>query len=1354
MDKLQTFYNNMSKHYSLPDFNQFKIDMQNPSNRQKIYNNASKYFSMPDFKTFQSDLFDNNQKINNEANIPNETLIEDNLVNTAIKSIAPTVGSAIPHEDLNKQLQKQLMPEVTSTATNLHELPEFDAFRKKYGFNNTFGLDKLPQFYDKAKSLNDYEALGDYENLVDNIKNKLGSKALYQGMNISQASFTQPENERSQKLLGIANSLEGVIRGEGGIAAFNPITGIVGAIDKGLKESAIAQDALAKGDYAGAFLQSIQAGADIPFTVGMSLTPGGQVINAATSIGGAVAPDVTKWMAPVSEITKPTSLAGKSLAALADMGIQFGVAHAFGLMSDKGKSDIKSSIEKYQKDFDTNTLEGKIQAQKNVLYNVLDKTKGNDRLNITKEISSLSKMQENVQNANNQFKQAFDESGVRGDFKGVNINKGNVTGVGIDAEVDPNNPNPALRRSYVSFKPENFTPENIKSAVETSQRAFEDNQPAIGRMLSEGKKPEDIAKALNVPVEDVNKLQKPQPPEGFEEVKSLTSNYYDTPPDTKIDESGKIAGISNRVLDARAQVNENTAPESGIGWNAQEALNRGNYLRTLGENSQQVLDRFKKTGGASEDDLAIVRSELHDLQKSTNRVGDIYGKDSQQYKDALAKEDNLQKEAQPIKTMFARGFQAMQGYEPVDIDYDSKSGQIRYFETVNKGRSPNEFELNKIKELSLENKRFADLNEDLQAKMQKLLNDNAEQKLSSKMKGSVKLSSKEFADKIRRAKIHRPGAFMAATPASLAWDAGVETVAQIVEQGGKLVDAVQKGLDKIKETDWYKGLTADKQKEAETQFKNWHNNQSTTKIDLSSLREYFTDKKDNKFTPKEANAVWQYAKDNYIDSGKMSHQDMVKNISQDLGLTIDQTINALATLKKEVKPVSDEIYRIQNKRRNFQRQNKAWLDSRGASQWSKFISQLPSRFFGWYVLGHGTVFGQTHAGMELFRPTAWKNYFPALIRQFKYSYGDLAVYEKGMEQLQSDPNYILAKRAGLANDPNRIYDDYMLTDKFFGKLGLIGERGFNSWKIYRQDMFNAEWNKLSDAVKADKNTAKTIADMVNHSTGTTTEGIPGTIGKVANTVFFAPRLEASRWARLIQEPATMIKNYIDWGLGKLTGKEISPSEKFQAKLIFKRNAEIIATMATMLAANEGLNLLTKSKQHVNFLQPYKSDWLRFKAGGKVIDWSGGVLSAMTLTARLLDAAVGSQKTANKLSRGKGRGSLMLEDVGKYALGKLSPIAGTSFSAASHHDYAGNTLPPFKDKPLYKDAKHLSWFEYISSEQMPIPIAEGIKDIYDTMQKRGMSKPQIETILNGIFISLVAGGTGARVREEYKNEYKK
>ena len=1044
------------------------------------------------------------------------------------------------------------------------------------------------------------------------------------------------------------------------------------------------------------------------------------------------------------------------------------------------------------------------------------------------------------------FKPNLEKSGVDADFKGFNKKGGKITGVVIDANVDPENPNPALRRSSITLKPEDFTPDKIKQAVENSKKAFQtslekqggaNREQAIQR-LEPFRKPleKQFGRLEDLSDTELNNLQKQYG--GFEEVKPklqptekivstavndngniLTGeNKFDshnnigeqkgigkpeentrgfiaedekgnqrfvgreegakiasesgqvekpvdklhsedlqkaekkTLPTALETESGynegttktpNIAGISQRVREARSDLTKVPPTQSGIGWNAQEALNRGDYLRKQGVSADEVINKFNQTRSLSDDDIAVVRSQIHDLQKSVNRAGDDYGVGSPEYKEALQKANDLENKAKPMQTQSSRIFSAQQGYE--ELDGNSKTGIIRYFETANK-KTPTTEQIGKITELSNQNKILNDKINELESKTQELLRDHLEQSKEIRektAKGSIKLSSKELADKIRRnAKIHKPGAFYSATPASLAWDAGVEVVAQTIEQGGKLVDAIQKGIEKLKETDWYKGLDQDKQKEAEKDFKQWHNNQSNIKVDLNTLRSNFTDKKDNKFTTAETNAIWQYAKDNYIDQGKGTYQDMIQNISQDLGLRPDQVRDAISQ-PKQIRDITDGIYRVQNRRRLALQQTKLWVESANKPGWQKFIGSLPSRFFGWYVFGHGTVFGVTHAGMELFRPTAWKNYFPALIRQFKYAYGDPALYEQAMTDLQNRPNYILAKRAGLANDPVRLYDDYMLTDKYFGKLGLTGERGFNSWKIYRQDMFDNVWDHLSDALKSDPNTAKELAKIINHSTGTADVRLPGTF----NTAFFAPRLEASRWIRLFAEPAKALKTFTSWDKASL-------ADKFAAKLIGKRAAEMIGTYTMLLAANEGINQVTGSRQHVNFSDPTKSDWMRFKAFGKVIDVSGGMASLTTLVARLLEAAITPQKEANRLSRGKGREGIIYSDIGKYARGKLSPFVGTGFSFFTHHDFSGNTLPPFTDKPLYKSAKHLSWQEYLLTQQMPIPISEGIKDVYDTMKSKGMSEPQIETILNGIFISAVAGGTGARVREEYKKEYKK
>jgi hypothetical protein len=803
-------------------------------------------------------------------------------------------------------------------------------------------------------------------------------------------------------------------------------------------------------------------------------------------------------------------------------------------------------------------------------------------------------------------------------------------------------------------------------------------------------------------------------------------------------EDQSISGISQRVREARADLTKVPATERGIGWSGAEALQRGRDLLRRGETAEGVIDEFKKSGKISDDGMAIVRARNSELQKATNEVGDAFGVNSKEYKDALKKENDFLDNIKPMQTQSSRIFTAQQGGE--DIDTGTYTGLVRAFTAENK-TGPTEAQSKRLKELATENKYLNDRINESEAKAQEYIRKYSEaldRRKNKEPSKSIKIASKELADKIRNnAKIHKPGIFYSATPASLAWDLGVEAVAQTIEKGGALADAIQRGVEKVKETDWYKSLAIDKKNEAEKQFRLWHENETKTKVDLADLQKQFVDKKDFNFTPQQRKQVWQYAKDNYIDKGQGNFQDMVSGISKDLGLSPEQVRRIIAE-PKTIRDITDATYKLRNERQKAVTKAKIYIRGANTPAYIRLVKNIPNAMFGWFTFGHGTVFGVTHAGMEMFKPTQWATYFPAFLKQFKFAYGNTAVYEKAMTDLKDDPNFIMWKRTGLAVDPERIYDDYRLGDKYFGKVGLTGERGFNAWKIYRLEIANKLWGQASEIEKQDPNTAKYIADFVNHSTGTSNIIIPNKL----NTAFFAPRLEASRWARIFVEPAKALKTFIDWD-------KASAADKFQAKLIARKGGEMLATYSALLAANQAILNLSGSNQSINFTNPMKTDWMRFKVGGKVIDVSGGMLSTTTFLARLLEASIAPEKDINKLTRGAGRSDLIISNLGKYARGKLSPFGGTAYSMLTRHDYAGNTLPPFDDKPLYKDAKHLSWGEYLGTQMVPIPISEGVNDVMQTMKNRGMSSPQIETILNGIFISAVAGGTGARVRDEYK-----
>lgn len=789
--------------------------------------------------------------------------------------------------------------------------------------------------------------------------------------------------------------------------------------------------------------------------------------------------------------------------------------------------------------------------------------------------------------------------------------------------------------------------------------------------------------------------------------------------------SPKESGIAQRLREARTDIESS---EIGLGYSAEEERQIGKDFIKQGVDPNEVISDFKKDKKISADTMAIVNAHADDLAHETNLAEDNYLKkktpeNKEIYETAKKKEKTFLDDVKPMQTMWSNIGKAQQG--GVNIDTGTFSGLRRAFEKENgKGFTPEQekkaIELtDRVKQTE---SRLEDLNKkfvDMKDRYDKMVKDKPEKNYSA--------SSKALAQKIRTAKIHKPGIFSAATPGSLAWDLGVETVAKSIEIGGDVAQAIHEGIKKLKETDWYKNLDENRKKEAEKQFEDWHNNVLAKKIEDFN----FGNKKGNNFTPNEAKAVWNHAKENYIDKGNYDFQDMVAGLSKETGLSAEQVRNALAS-PKQLREITDEIYKVRYARNRMQQTAKAWVRSANTPKALRFIKSVPNFFFGLKVFGHGTVGMITHAGADIFRPSAWKTYFPNFIKQFDYAYGKQANYEKAMTDLQADPDYIFWKRAGLAVDPTRIYDDYQEVGKLFGRLGEIGNRGFQILKVHRLETAKNIYEHLSEIEKSDPNTAKEIANIVNHSTGTSNVFTP----KMLNVAFFAPRLEASRWARLIVEPTKALKTFANW-------KDAKPSERVAAKLITRRAGEQLATLAGLLAANQAILSLSGSKQNINFSDPTKSDWLRFKAGNKVIDVSGGMLSTMTFIARLGEATFASQKSL----RGKSRADVWWKTAGDYGRGKLSPFMGNVVDFATHTDYSGNVLPPFNDKPA-KGREKYGWLDYILKQQTPIPAAEGIKDVYDSMKEKGMSEPDIKQILNGALMFVASGGTGARVREEY------
>lgn len=512
-------------------------------------------------------------------------------------------------------------------------------------------------------------------------------------------------------------------------------------------------------------------------------------------------------------------------------------------------------------------------------------------------------------------------------------------------------------------------------------------------------------------------------------------------------------------------------------------------------------------------------------------------------------------------------------------------------------------------------------------------------------------------------------------------------------------------------------------------------------VDESELRARFS-----RGLPSSANdtrIIWDNVK-RYIDQGD-SFSSAKRKAATDLGVEPEQVTRTLAQ-KPTVKQLTDQMYRQMSDRRSARSQAEAWVRNADTPRPIKALKAVRDAMFNIKVgFGlHGTVGPVTHAGENLFHPSRYADYFTNVGRTWK-AVLSRGYHEQAMQDLESDPNYITAKRAGLANDPHRAYDDYQNSamQRILGSAGQAGNRGFDVLKIMRQDFFNSRWDKLPDSQKTPE-MAQRMAQLVNHSTGAIGAKLPG--GEFTHSVLFAGPLEASRWARIFKDPAEAATI-----LGRLaTGQQVSSADRYFLKSVAKQTAEFAATYGAALALNQGILIASNSKDRVNMTDPSKGDFLRFKVKGRAIEPTGGVIGAIDFLAKLGNIGAGKQDPK------EGRGSRMGHAFYQYGRGKLSPIASTAADVATQADYGERPMPFSSDKEKQGKPRY-SWGEYLATQQTPIPISEAVRDVNETMRNEGvpgsfrdalMRGDATKSILKGTAIGALSGSTGIRIGQEY------
>ena len=676
-------------------------------------------------------------------------------------------------------------------------------------------------------------------------------------------------------------------------------------------------------------------------------------------------------------------------------------------------------------------------------------------------------------------------------------------------------------------------------------------------------------------------------------------------------------------------------------------------------------------------------------------------------------------------------------YQNSELNFASIKRQIEKIT----GKKLTKEQENKIKEVTAENDKLKAKLKDAESKLIEET-DKAFKAGEEAAKNETKTEkAKRVANKLRdAAKIHRPGIFSSATPASLVWDTAVEITAKGIEAGGKVADAIDKGIEHIKDTDWYKSLPSSKKLSAEREFRSFNNDNSGS-TDLADLQARFVDKADNKFTTAEARDIWGYMKENYINNGT-SYMDALSKTANDLGLTWRQISEAITTPK--VKRASDEMWKRQSELLRNRSSIKNWINDQEAYAPIRALKKISGAFRGMAVFAHGHIFIGTHAGMTLFNPSTWSKTIPAFFRGFKLAYGKTADYERAMEELKNSPNYLIAQRAGLKNDPERINtEEFQKSQQYFGKLGKVGERGFNTIKVLRQSLFDHEFNKRSAAEQDDPEVAKEIAKLMNLATGATSLKLPSWV----NEASFAGGMEAARWQKLTSSPARATMTAIN---ALLAPEKASVADRVFAKVWAKRVGEQLATYIVARTVNAAINNYLNPDKKEKLFDPLSADWWKFKAGSFSIDPTSGMRSAAEFIHTIGTIMFEKQKDLHGDKRDKALG----KEVVGYARGKLAPLYSTLTDFYANRDFKGNVMPKFpinimnrKEKP--GKGKHvLGWGEYGTSK-LPLPMAEAFGVFYQSAIEQGAKKSTIDAAVKGILSGAISGTTGFRVGDNNK-----
>lgn len=806
-----------------------------------------------------------------------------------------------------------------------------------------------------------------------------------------------------------------------------------------------------------------------------------------------------------------------------------------------------------------------------------------------------------------------------------------------------------------------------------------------------------------------------------------------------------IYGIAERVRVERAKSGQTVPIEPGQGVSAIDAVIRGQEaLQKDPLVADKAIESFRQTKAVSFDGMTAARAKGELEFRNARRIEEKSGTDSPEYKAAFDKAVEYDRASKEMQTEWSKTGAAQQGQ--TDIDTGTFTGLAREYE-VNTGKKFTEPQTEKATRTA---KEVTDAKESLdkikQAQTDHIKENysgsNAEKRALDAAHKTVRENAVRLAEAENKSRL-ADEAFKNVTE-----QVQKDATARAEKAANKTVRENEVRL--AKEANNERVAAAAKAKkfaEQERRIAQKKLDDANSDVRNAAIKAAKAESKERIAKADLPTYLWNKARD-YLDKGVDNFDDIRNKLATDLGMPVEK-ITAAMGKDKRAKFLTDEVWRKQQRLRQLHEQAKRWLRGQQTPEYQKYLESIPRVLFTAKVLGHGTVAMGTHAPLGLFKPQEYAIYLKNYGRMYKMvgaptpkgQAAARAFHENLMQDLVRRPNYPVARRAGLQNDP-AVYEDYNSPDVLsgMGKLTAMGNRGYSVLKIYRQDLFDQQWDKLPKT-KRTAEIAKGIVDGINPATGVTRVAAP----KGAAITLFAPRLEASRINLVAVGPVRMAATFLNW-------RNATEGQKTFAVYKMKEIAWAVGTYTSLLAINQGFLSLFDSKQKINFTDPMKSDWMKFKAAGMVGSYGNALLSMIRLPARLFTGIKNEGKLNKIVYEDENVASILFD----FARSQMSPFMGTVTDLGIGRDFERRPLPragfgllPGKTnlpKRLQAQGKlPYTWTEYATMQALPIPAEEAMKEVW---KYQGMPDPQMKEAMQAIATFSIMMGTGGRLTKDY------